>query len=70
MTAICACKRQVLRSVSQPEHIRVASLTSAELRHSVEQETSLMLESYTQSNLLAPSVVCLQTTSLSYSFMA
>lgn len=66
MTSLCAWKRQVIRS---SEHIREASLTSVDLHHSVQWERSLASGSYTQSNLLAPSVG-LKTTLLSHNFMA
>jgi len=47
MIAICAWKRQAVRSVSQPEHTRAAPLNSVELHHSVQWEMSLMLELHT-----------------------
>lgn len=70
MTAMCAWKRQVIRSGCQPEHIGVASLTSVELCYSVQQEASFMLENYAQCNLQVPSAVGLQSTLIPQNFMA
>lgn len=64
--SLCAWKRNVIRS---SEHTREASLTSADLHHSVQWQKSLASGSYTQNNLLAPSLG-LKTTLLSHNFFA